>query len=418
MGITQYESRDGIGVETTITLETGNVVTFRALNLEKERTGVHGKVFIGIDGVIMAWTRFNIDRDDERGRLFNKAFKFFPAVTRNVTDQADLHHRFDIFCKDAYKEWAGVETAGFMVPMEERTAPTFYIEPLVIKGGGTILFGPPGKGKSYVVMTIAAAVDNGVSDFFPVTQGRVLFVNLERSAESLQRRLLNVNEAMGIEEGTPLLTLNARGKTFDDVRDSIDDAIKEYKVKLVILDSISRAGMGDLNDNRPVNKIIDALNNTCETWIGLAHSPRGDATHVYGSVHFDAGADIVVQQVSAAKQHSLGVGLNIVKANDVSVAQPLTMLAFEFDSMGLTKVWKPSASDFPEITTATDNESINDKIYNLLMDIDTATTDTIADSMGISRSWCSTVMNKDTRFQKKKMGKEVYYSVKTQGIYS
>ena len=34
MSITQHESRDGVGVETTITLETGNIVTFRALNLE------------------------------------------------------------------------------------------------------------------------------------------------------------------------------------------------------------------------------------------------------------------------------------------------------------------------------------------------------------------------------------------------
>ena len=68
----------------------------------------------------------------------------------------------------------------------------------IIKGGGTILFAPPGRGKSWIGLLMACSVDSGVSDVWDVpTARKCLFVNLERSAESVQRRLGLVNTAMG-----------------------------------------------------------------------------------------------------------------------------------------------------------------------------------------------------------------------------
>jgi len=379
-------------------------------NFRKQSTGIHGKVVVGIDKRMLKHTVMNLDRDEDRVRFINHAFTMLPPVVRETLDKGELMHTFDLLCFNGYKEYVGHQRPSFLVPLSDRTPPAFLLEPFLIRGGGTILFGPPGRGKSYVAMTLAVAVDAGLTNLFNVQQGRVLFINLERSAESLQRRLLNINLALGIDETYPLLTLNARGKTLDDVVESIEESINEHNVQLVVLDSISRAGFGDLNDNRPVNKIIDTLNNTCETWLGLAHAPRGDATHVYGSVHFDAGADIVIQQVSEARERSLGIGLNITKANDVG-KRPMTVLGYEFDDIGLTKIWFPNATEFPELMLSKQTTTA-EEIYDYLNEIDNATAGEIATSLGKSRSMISSILNNDSRYVASQRGRERVFGIK------
>ena len=400
----------GKGVEYEHILATGHTLLFRTEDFRKQATGTHGKVFIGIDRRILNYTVLNLDRDEDRVRFVNSAFNMLPPMVKETLDKGELKHTFDLFCLNGYTEYVGTQKASFLVPLADRTPPGFMIEPFIIRGGGSILFGPPGKGKSYVAMTIALAVDAGLTDMFNVTQGRVLFVNLERSAESLQRRLLNINLSLGIPDDYPLLTLNARGKTLDDVIEAVDESIKEHDVKLVVLDSISRAGFGDLNDNRPVNKIIDTMNNTCETWIGLAHAPRGDSSHVYGSVHFDAGADIVIQQVSEARERSLGIGLNIVKANDVG-KMPMMVLGYEFDDIGITKIWFPKASEFPELMLSKP-VSTAEEVYDYLSEVDNATAGEIASSLNKSRSMISSILNSDERYVASQRGREKVFGLK------
>ena len=400
----------GKGVEYEHILATGHTLLFRTEDFRKQATGTHGKVFIGIDRRILNYTVLNLDRDEDRVRFVNSAFNMLPPMVKETLDKGELKHTFDLFCLNGYTEYVGTQKASFLVPLADRTPPGFMIEPFIIRGGGSILFGPPGKGKSYVAMTIALAVGAGLTDMFNVTQGRVLFVNLERSAESLQRRLLNINLSLGIPNDYPLLTLNARGKTLDDVIEAVDESIKEHDVKLVVLDSISRAGFGDLNDNRPVNKIIDTMNNTCETWIGLAHAPRGDSSHVYGSVHFDAGADIVIQQVSEARERSLGIGLNIVKANDVG-KMPMMVLGYEFDDIGLTKIWFPKASEFPELMLSKP-VSTAEEVHDYLSEVDNATAGEIASSLNKSRSMISSILNSDERYVASQRGREKVFGLK------
>ena len=408
MEITQTSG--GKGVEYEYELETGHTLLFRTEDFRKQPTGTHGKVFIGIDRRILNYTVLNLDRDEDRVRFVNSAFNMLPPMVKETLDKGELKHTFDLFCLHGYTEYVGTQKASFLVPLVDRMPPGFLIEPFIIRGGGSILFGPPGKGKSYVAMTIAMAVDAGLTNMFKVTQGRVLFINLERSAESLQRRLLNINMALGIEDSYPLLTLNARGKTLDDVIESVDESIKEHDVKLVILDSISRAGFGDLNDNRPVNKIIDTMNNTCETWLGLAHAPRGDSTHIYGSVHFNPGADIDIQQVSEAHEQALGIGLNIVKANDVG-KKPMMVLGYEFDDIGLTKIWFPKASEFPELMLSR-SVSTAEEVYDYLSEIDNATAGEIASSLNKSRSMISSILNSDDRYVATQRGREKIFGLK------
>ena len=74
--------------------------------------------------------------------------------------------------------------------MSEPSMPNFDLAPYIVKGGGTILFGPPERMKTMTAMTMAICIDAGLSyPFASVSQSPVLYVNLERPAESMQRRL-------------------------------------------------------------------------------------------------------------------------------------------------------------------------------------------------------------------------------------
>ena len=156
-----------------------------------------------------------------------------------------------------------------------------------------------------------------VDKVWPVSRAKVLFINLERSALSIQRRLGLVNTALGLDADRKLLTLNARGKSLVDIKDVVAATVAKYDVGLIILDSISRAGQGSLIEDRPVNAIVDTLNNLAPSWLALAHTPRSNESHVFGSVHFEAGADVVVKLLSERTEDTLGIGLEIVKENDI-----------------------------------------------------------------------------------------------------
>lgn len=56
---------DERGVRATRDLESGEVFTFSAEAIRKERTGVHARLSILQDGHLLAYDTFNLERDQE-----------------------------------------------------------------------------------------------------------------------------------------------------------------------------------------------------------------------------------------------------------------------------------------------------------------------------------------------------------------
>jgi hypothetical protein len=362
--VTDYERVDD-GLAQRIVLEEGAVLTLAASDLRPERTGVHGKLRILINNVEMAYSALNLDRDEDRSRLANQAFKEFgPHLQRNKNG-THTHYTDADFRKDVRRFTGGlwqarvelddiqaVEFAGTAEPVPTQ----FVLRPYVIREGGTILFAHPGKGKSYItglmMVNIDAAdeIDEAHTVFNVSHSQKVLFINLERGPLSVSNRLGNINAALGLPRTRPILTINARGKSLADIKDAAKRAVALHGVEVIVLDSISRAGLGDLNENNPVNKIIDTLNGLAPTWIGIAHAPRSSDEHLYGSIHFEAGADVVVRLLSQQEEGGpLGIGLQITKENDVG-KHALRLMALEFDGeFGLKAVRAAEAGEFPEV---------------------------------------------------------------------
>lgn len=323
---------------------------FIAHNVRPERTGVHARVTIAYGTTVLAYSAFNVERDEERVRLTNSAWSSLGEVTRRAYVKQDLKHDLDIFCLGL---WDASLTLGSPQLMEGDAQPSraqFLLEPYIIEGAGTILFGPPERGKSLTAMLMAVSMDEGLSDIWPVIQGTALYVNTERSAASMSRRLGQVNEALGLTRRRPLLFLNARGVPFPALIDRVGDAVQRQGVMCVFWDSISRAGVGPLIEDRTANTITDGLNGLGCAWVAIGHSPRADDTRVYGSIHFDAGADVTVQQLAEkGTGHRMGIGLQLTKRNDIP-DYPMQVLTYEFHpDWGLERVRKARAHEWPGI---------------------------------------------------------------------
>ena len=194
--------------------------------------------------------------------------------------------------------------------------------------------------------------------------------------------------------------------------------VNKFGVKLVILDSISRAGYGDLTENRPVNAIMDSLSSLCQSWVALAHTPRADESHVFGGIMFEAAADIVVKLSSEVSTNGiLGIGYEITKSNDIPhKGQELWAMEFDEDSLSNFRTAKPF--EFSEIEGKSKRpmlEVITEFIIN--SEGGDATASQIAEETGYNRTNISGMLNKSGQFVKtRKVKNAQFYGCKDNSL--
>ena len=354
-------------------------------NLRSERTGIHGEVEVHLNKRLLTRDNFNFDKDVQRGHLAGAANK--RTIFKNISDYYDrekLTVDLQEFTKEAYEKKVRESVVIELVAGDPFLETNQLVEGLVIKGGGTIFNALPKQAKSFVCMIIAVSVDAGVSQIWQVEQGNVLYINLERSASSMIKRLAGVNTALGLDPMRPLRFMNVRGTPLIDIMDSIKYQIEKEDIQLIIVDSISRAGMGSLVDDRPAVRITDALNNLVEesdrSWVGIAHRAWSNE-HVFGSVQFLAACDLMIDIEAShnEEKNELGVKVSVTGQNDLPPSKP-SFIALGFDSMGLNSARRATEEEFPDLMDERDN--IRDRIWNYLRVKGKQTTTQIANDLG------------------------------------
>lgn len=317
--------------------------------------------------------------------------------------------------KHAYEEMRGA-TVSYLSPSFTNTPAPVLCGNYVMDGGGTFLFGPPGRGKSTIALLWAVSIDANSDALWTVFHRKVMYINLERSAQSMAQRLARANYVLGVDEERPLLMLNARGSTLGDLMETIRTAIAKHGVQGVFLDSVSRAGYGDLNANDVANRVADALNSLGVWWVAIAHSPRGDDSHIYGSVMQDAAADIMVSLSSetAANGIEMGVGLQITKANDQPVTGEIETFAIGYDAGGIVQVRRAKSAEFSAIDGRR-KLSLEEAVRQHLGRIGIDHAKHIAEEIGRRRDEVSRLLNNPangfSRQSKRGPQGEVYYSL-------
>ena len=360
--------RNGVGVKAqrTINWEGDDVgeVMFYAKDLRQERTGLHASIEAFFNNELLSFSTCNIQRDEDRVRFSGTVARNLERLSKinrvpaiNAYPKESIKVDLDSF---AYSAWP-VFMTGFSSELVEGNADlalSYLIDPFLLDDAGTVMYARPGRGKSQIVMTMAVSVDAGINTIWPVRQAPSYYINLERSPRSLQRRLGQINEALGLNPSRPLRMLNARSRSLRDIVEQVEREMDKYGIGFVILDSISRAGMGDLNDNRVGQQIINELNKVIDgkgaSYLAIGHTSwGGDESdgHIYGSIQQEAGADVMLGLRSARNpknEGQLGVLLEMTKYNDAPPKES-PLVVFEWDSFGLKSVGTGSITDFPDL---------------------------------------------------------------------
>lgn len=350
------------GVVNARKLAGGVLLVIQAEDVRKTATGLHAKITVALaePGARSAKPveshTFNLDNAGYRNDFVNMLYGTARRAPVFSKDFMELYPK-DQFSRDLYDfseeffEQLMTVSRGKLVKGDaEKTKPKFLVDGLVLEEGGTVLYAPPKSVKSYITMLLAVSIDAGLDTYFPVKQARVMYLNLERGEELMSRRLGLVNRVLGLPPERELLMMNERGRSLATIYEAAKATVEEYGVKLVLLDSLTRGGFGDLNGNEDANKAMDYLNRLAPAWVAIAHTPRQDDTHIFGSQMFDAAMDVGVNvRRQKMPDGTVGIGLDVKETNDFGAPSRMRIVAFEFDEYGLTSVRDAARHEFPEI---------------------------------------------------------------------
>ena len=199
-----YNRTQSGAIQSIVETESLDII-YQASNVRNERTGVHATVSVGFrehgrGAIPLDEDTYNVGRREDRERLVNAIYKkdaIKEILLANGYEHARMSMDLMLFQRGLYSFEIGSQEAERRGGSNERLQKSFVIDPFVVEGGGTIIFAPPGRGKSWLGMLFCVTVDAGINSFWPVTQGPALFVNLERSADSVDVRLGDINQALG-----------------------------------------------------------------------------------------------------------------------------------------------------------------------------------------------------------------------------
>lgn len=415
--------------------DLGDYIQFETRDERRERTGFHAQVRIvyatgDLHGVTLAYDTFNISRSEERARLAKQAGQSLSDMVlmsygngTKADGMLQLTKDLAAFCENLAAVWEERRySLDFWAADEPINRLVRVLYPYLLEGGGTITFGPPESGKTYLNLamayTIAMLHDGPCDHLWRVKHGPVLFVNLERSEDSMKRRSLMVMRALGIQKSNhQLVMINARGSSLPSVLPAAKAYMRRNKGGSVFLDSISRAGYGSMNDDDNANRIIDGLNALGDTWCAIGHTARGANDHVFGSQMFDAGQDVGVQVVKERRGNVLGLALRVTKGNDIA-QPPIDYIAFEFsdeDQDGesyLENIRRAKASEFPELSTSTTKTRL-EQLVDWMHTVTKATTTEAHNATGFPISDVSNWFNHSGKFESAGIeGRNVFYRIR------
>ena len=362
------------GVDWSRSIGPGVPMMYRFREIRLERTGWHALVAVFLGKALLESDTFNISRREDRVRLIKQAHGKLGEVGGTAYPLSMMEYDFQVACLRTPDVWEEQQVKIEEFSPDDVVRPvTFVLKPFILEGGGTILFAPPGAGKSYLLQTWAICVSQGIVTIWPCEQRPVLYINLERSNSFLRNREAALRNALGWAAATNVLYLDGRGLSLKGIERKARAVLVKMDRPVVFLDSISRAGGASLNDDDTANGVIDLLNRLSPTWVAIGHTTKaemGKAEHVFGSVHFIAGCDLEVKVATERGEKKLGLSLTIVKGNEVGFFPP-TYLAFEFDQpdMPVTNIRKASQQEFSDLAAIEESrEPLRKRIQRLLQD--------------------------------------------------
>ena len=412
-----YYDEGQVKVKWDVPLDTGETVTYRLRDYEAKTIGRYALITVNksgqgsTNGDLLGYDTINLGKSKQYSDLAKMAHKVMPPLSADAYPLPLMEQDLMVFCAFLY---SGYESRATVIQKfdasEEPAELVTVLNPFIIQDAGTIIFAPPGSGKSYVLQSMAVSLSLGVSTIWETEQRPVLYVNLERSPASLHRREFFIRKTFGIPDtDSEVEYMHARGSSLKGISPSIQAWQSRCQGRgVVLLDSVSRTQMGDLNSNESANNFIDCMN-SMGTWLALGHTPRADATHMFGSTHYDAGQDLGIKLMSERRDSTLGISLTGVKANDIPLPRPFFM-ALEFDSYGLSAIRTAKGMEFPNLIelNAADSEKM---LFEYMEKTGKSTIGDASKNLNVAPAWVATMFKTPTYKMWAKAGNDIIYTI-------
>ena len=326
-------------------------ITFVARAIRRDKGQLRADVSIRLKKRELDRDEFRFGDRTKRNAMANSAFRAIDGEVSTPAKDAELQLLLRKFLDMVEEEHTKSIEITDLPGLAEAEPPAWIIRDYVTEGALSLISAAPGLGKSWTGLLMAQSVQCGIPLIYGTNEPLpVLYINLERSAQSLQNRLGMVNRALGIDSTTSMPMLNARGRSMGEVRDAVVRHIERNQTGFFVLDSLSRMGMGSMVDDDSANAMMDVLNELTGRGAGgaiLAHTPKPQgpgpaaqamAERTYGSQMLIAAADfeIILRSKNISRERML-VGLKPKKANDAAKA-PIAGWNYYFGAAGLERV--------------------------------------------------------------------------------
>ena len=156
---------------------------------------------------------------------------------------------------------------------------TYLVDKFLLDSGATIFYGRGDRSKTTVatLIGICIATDNSFLGR-TVEQTNVIYVNFEgEDDDDARRRVRRLSQGMNIpieEIDKHFFYKNARGQRLEQILPNLRRQIQELGVGLVIIDSISKISVGDVESHDAPNTYFGMIDTLKIPTFSLAHVPK------------------------------------------------------------------------------------------------------------------------------------------------
>jgi hypothetical protein len=257
------------------------LVKVRFSQIEKQRDAVNCwvavKYVFGADEDVeplMEWQKVNLAAN---GGV--NGWKRIVDVIRTMEDSREWEPLIQQMVSNSLGQWfeasSSFETLG-EIDLSEMDAP-FLVEPFISGTGLTMIFSPPGSGKSMLAMGLCVSLITGFPVFgaTPIKTGNVLYVDFEDhvSTHSIRRQaMLNAIEFDG-EPEFEIVHYKVNGDLKQHIS-RIRTKAREMDCVLIVVDSMGRARGNDPSDGNATIKLTDAMDTFGFPVLALDHTTK------------------------------------------------------------------------------------------------------------------------------------------------
>ena len=236
----------------------------------------------------------------------------------------------------------------------------YRVEPLMIEGVPTLIYGFGGTGKSYLSAYLASLICEGypAQGFLP-EPGPVLVLDYENTELDNARRFDAIHQGLGLDDRSSVHYRRCSHPLARDVQE-IQKVVLEKQIQVVMVDSAGPACGGDPESAQSAIQFFMALRSLNVTSLVLAHKSKVTGSQgPFGSVYWVNYPRSVFRVQSMQEDDITHIGIIHEKANDGRLMKPLGLRMEFLDGGDSVSFSREDVADVPELE---DNLSLSDRM--------------------------------------------------------